>query len=380
MRDGAVRDRDHRRRPGRPRGRVLPGEARPAVRDPRRRTSASATVAQALGLAAPVHARPLRRPARHGASRRRAGRSRPRTRWPTTSRPTPRASSCRSAPASRSTALGRTATASSSRPASAASRPTTSWSRRARTECRVPAFAGELDPGSVQLHSSDIGIPRSCRTATSSWSGAGNSGPRSPLSCRGRTGPGLAGRDRRDPCSTRHRAGASRLSAYPVPQASRAESRHADRPEVGPKLISKGDPLIRTKTKDLVAAGVERVPRVVGVRNGRPVLEDERVLMSPTSSGAPGSGRTSGGSTSRSSGTTASRSTIAVSLSTSPACTSSALSSSIRSRPTCSPGLGRDAEYIAKHIARSADSRLPRQDVAQPHEGDELTQLTRDVA
>jgi putative flavoprotein involved in K+ transport len=48
--------------------------------------------------------------------------------------------------------------------------------------------------------------------------------------------------------------------------------------KLGPKLIAKGDPLIRTKTKDLVAAGVERVPRVVGVRDGLPVLEDDRVL------------------------------------------------------------------------------------------------------
>src|SRR5262249_45361513 len=36
--------------------------------------------------------------------------------------------------------------------------------------------------------------------------------------------------------------------------------------------------LIRTKSADLVAAGVERVPRVAGVRDGLPVLEDGRVL------------------------------------------------------------------------------------------------------
>jgi putative flavoprotein involved in K+ transport len=37
-------------------------------------------------------------------------------------------------------------------------------------------------------------------------------------------------------------------------------------------------PLIRTKSKDIAAAGVERVPRVVGVVGGRPVLEDGRAL------------------------------------------------------------------------------------------------------
>jgi putative flavoprotein involved in K+ transport len=48
--------------------------------------------------------------------------------------------------------------------------------------------------------------------------------------------------------------------------------------KVGPRLESMAAPLIRVKTKDLVAAGVERVPRVVGVRDRLPVLEDDRVL------------------------------------------------------------------------------------------------------
>src|SRR5215203_5810586 len=37
-----------------------------------------------------------------------------------------------------------------------------------------------------------------------------------------------------------------------------------------PKFISHGAPLIRVKLKDLAAAGVERVPRTVGVQDGRP--------------------------------------------------------------------------------------------------------------
>ena len=36
--------------------------------------------------------------------------------------------------------------------------------------------------------------------------------------------------------------------------------------------------MIRVKPKDLAAAGIQRVPRVVGVRDGRPLLEDGRVL------------------------------------------------------------------------------------------------------
>ena len=40
------------------------------------------------------------------------------------------------------------------------------------------------------------------------------------------------------------------------------------------KTLSHATPLIRTKGKDLARAGVIRVPRTVGVQNGRPVLED----------------------------------------------------------------------------------------------------------
>jgi len=48
--------------------------------------------------------------------------------------------------------------------------------------------------------------------------------------------------------------------------------------KVGPNLAFKASPLIRVKSKELAAAGIERVPRVTGVRDGLPVLEDDRVL------------------------------------------------------------------------------------------------------
>jgi putative flavoprotein involved in K+ transport len=48
--------------------------------------------------------------------------------------------------------------------------------------------------------------------------------------------------------------------------------------KVRPKVISKGAPLIRVKLADLDAAGVERTPRVEGVRDGKPVLADGRAL------------------------------------------------------------------------------------------------------
>jgi putative flavoprotein involved in K+ transport len=45
-----------------------------------------------------------------------------------------------------------------------------------------------------------------------------------------------------------------------------------------PKLLSHGAPLVRVKPKDIAAAGIERVPRIVGVRDGLPLVEGDRVL------------------------------------------------------------------------------------------------------
>jgi putative flavoprotein involved in K+ transport len=45
-----------------------------------------------------------------------------------------------------------------------------------------------------------------------------------------------------------------------------------------PKILGQAAPLVRVKPKTLLAAGVERVPRVVGVYAGKPMLADGRVL------------------------------------------------------------------------------------------------------
>jgi putative flavoprotein involved in K+ transport len=44
------------------------------------------------------------------------------------------------------------------------------------------------------------------------------------------------------------------------------------------KAAGRGDPLVRVKPKQFVGAGIERVPKTVGVRDGLPVLEDGRTL------------------------------------------------------------------------------------------------------
>jgi len=43
-------------------------------------------------------------------------------------------------------------------------------------------------------------------------------------------------------------------------------------------FFTRGLPLVRVRPKDLLKAGVQRVPRVAGVSGGQPVLDDGRVL------------------------------------------------------------------------------------------------------
>jgi putative flavoprotein involved in K+ transport len=45
-----------------------------------------------------------------------------------------------------------------------------------------------------------------------------------------------------------------------------------------PKLLTAAAPLARVRRRDLDAAGVERVPRTAGTRDGLPLLEDGRAL------------------------------------------------------------------------------------------------------
>jgi putative flavoprotein involved in K+ transport len=245
---------------------------------------------------------------------------------------------------------------------------------------KLPAFGPELDPGIVQLHSSEYRNPSQLQEGDVLLVGAGNSGAEIAAELAQTHQSWLAG-PKTGEVPVRHGSVPARfgyrLIRFFGHRVLRVDTRVGRK--LGPKLISKGDPLIRTKLKDLVAADVERVPRVIGVRDGRPVLEDERVLdvanviwctgfrtdfqwIDLPVFGDDGQPRHYRGVAESEPGLYFLGLVFLYSLSS-----------------DVLPGIGRDADYIAKHIARTADSRLLRQDVAQTHEGDQLTQLARDV-
>ena len=143
----------------------------------------------------------------------------------------------------------------------------------------VPEFARELDPRILQLHSSEYRGPAQLRDGDVLLVGAGNSGAEIAYELSSARHAWLAGPD---------------VGQIPVPHGSRrsrvvfplvffmfhhvlTKGNPIGR-RVGPKKAANGDPLIRRRRGDLEAAGVERLPRVVGVRDGLPLLEDDRVL------------------------------------------------------------------------------------------------------
>jgi putative flavoprotein involved in K+ transport len=146
---------------------------------------------------------------------------------------------------------------------------------------RIPAFAAELDPAIVQLHSSAYRSPSQLRNGGVLLVGVGNSGAEIAIEVARMHPTWLAGRDvghipfriesRVTPLVLRplFRVVFHRLLTIDTPMGRRARSK---------RLSGGGFPLIRVKPKDLTAAGVVRVPRVAGVQDGQPLLEDGRVL------------------------------------------------------------------------------------------------------
>jgi putative flavoprotein involved in K+ transport len=145
---------------------------------------------------------------------------------------------------------------------------------------QVPAFASQLDPTIIQLHSVAYRNADQLRDGPVLVVGAGNSGAEIALDLAPKHGVWLSGRD------PGHLSGAFGGFRYQVGSLifQALMKRLTVDTWPGRWIVQKardfqgGHPLIRIHPKDLLQAGVQRVPPVVEVRNGRPVLEDGRVL------------------------------------------------------------------------------------------------------
>jgi putative flavoprotein involved in K+ transport len=146
---------------------------------------------------------------------------------------------------------------------------------------RVPAFAKELRPDILQMHSSVYQNPRQLNPGGVLLVGAGNSGAEIAIDVSRDHPTWLSGRDtghlpfRIDGLAARlflvrllFRVVFHRLLTVGTPIGRRMRR----------KMFTQGTPLIRVKPQHLAAAGIQRVAKMRGVINGLPVLEDGRAL------------------------------------------------------------------------------------------------------
>jgi putative flavoprotein involved in K+ transport len=145
---------------------------------------------------------------------------------------------------------------------------------------KVPPFARELDSSIVQLHSYEYRNPSQLRDGGVLVVGVGNSGADIGLEVAGSHATWLSGKEsghipfRIEGVVARQvlirlvRFVGHRVLSMGTPLGRKFR----------PALLHRAAPLIRVKPQDLIAAGIVRVPRVVGVRDGRPLLADEAVL------------------------------------------------------------------------------------------------------
>jgi putative flavoprotein involved in K+ transport len=150
----------------------------------------------------------------------------------------------------------------------------------AHSSPRIPAFSKELRPEIGQLHSGDYRRPSQLRDGGVLVVGAGNSGAEIAFEVVRGHPCWLSGRDpghvpvNIDRFVARNILARLRFSigAHVLTLRTPMGRRMAQR------VQTRGIPVVRVKPKWLLAAGVERVPRTVGTRDGLPLLKDGRFL------------------------------------------------------------------------------------------------------
>lgn len=143
----------------------------------------------------------------------------------------------------------------------------------------VPALADDLDPATHQRHSSAYQRPGDLPEGDVLVVGAGNSGADIALELAATRRVLLAGRHPGQ-VPFRIERPTSRLASLLVfwafSHVLTLRTPVGRRARAG--VMGHSGPLVRVKAGDLAAAGVERVPRISRVTDGRPVTEDGRTL------------------------------------------------------------------------------------------------------
>ena len=145
---------------------------------------------------------------------------------------------------------------------------------------RIPAFADKLDPSIVQLHSAAYRRPSQLQDGGVLLVGTGNSGADISIEVARDHPTWLAGPDNPQV--------PFRIESFVARNVLMRVVRFVGvhvltlRTPIGRKAAraqgAGGNIVVRVKRADIAAAGIQRVGKVVGVRDGYPMLEDGRVL------------------------------------------------------------------------------------------------------
>jgi putative flavoprotein involved in K+ transport len=145
---------------------------------------------------------------------------------------------------------------------------------------QTPEFARDLDPAIVQLHSHEYRNPSQLQEGRVLVVGVGNSGADIGMEVARTHRTWISGKESGHiPWPIESFMGRNvmiriiRFIGHHVLTLSTPIGR-----KLRPKLLVGSAPLIRVKPKDLEKAGIERVAKVVGVKNGQPLLADDRTL------------------------------------------------------------------------------------------------------
>ena len=147
---------------------------------------------------------------------------------------------------------------------------------------KIPAFAKDINPNIVQIHSYDYRDTSQLQEGSVLVVGAGNSGSELALeAARNDREVWLAGRDTGHIPFNIEGTLAKLIMVRLVIRFLFHRIITTGTPigkKVRPKIVSQGGPLIRNKPKDFVNYGIERIPKIVGVRDGLPVDENQNVI------------------------------------------------------------------------------------------------------
>lgn len=145
---------------------------------------------------------------------------------------------------------------------------------------RIPGFAQELDPDITQLHSSDYRNPNQLPEGPVLVVGLGNSGADIALDVSHTHRTIVSGHES-SAVPFKIEGGFGRTIGTRLVRFAMVKVLNTSTPigrRARPNLMKKGPPLVRVRPKELAAAGVERVGRTTGVRNGKPVVDGDTAL------------------------------------------------------------------------------------------------------